>query len=101
MAKKNGSVQYAYKVYVCVGDCVIGCVQMCRVCVYVCACFRSTPDAQDCFDFPLHGERESNLLRIPPLEVFSCHKPPFSRQNPTRAFCSLMVLMDDWGGEKA
>lgn len=36
MAKKNGSVQYAYKVYVCVGDCVIGCVQMCRVCVCVC-----------------------------------------------------------------
>lgn len=64
-------------------------------------CLRSSPDAQDCFDFPLHGERESNPLRIPPLEVFSCHKPPFNRQNPTWALYSLLVLLDDWGGEKA
>lgn len=77
-----------------------------RECVRACVqgnagCLRSTPDAQDCFDFPLHGERESNPLRIPPLEVFSCHKPPFNRQNPTWALYSLLVLLDDWGGEKA
>lgn len=58
--------------------------------VWVCVCVRAcvgggTRNAWDhpgCFGFPLHGEREGNPLRIPPLEVFSCHKPPFNRQNP-------------------
>lgn len=47
------------------------CVWRVSVCVCVCSCggnaecLRSSPDAQDCFDFPLHGQRESNPLRIP------------------------------------
>ena len=100
-------------VYLCLDGCVIArlqlvpkCVFVCmcvrvRECVRVCACvcvctsvrvwgnagcLRSTPDAQDCFDFPLHGGRESNPLRIPPVEVFSCHKPPFNRQKPNMGF---------------
>lgn len=76
----------------------LGCVRACGGMLNVLD-HPQTP--KTCFDFPLHGERESNPLRIPPLEVFSCHKPPFNRQNPTWVLYSLLVLLDDWGGEKA
>lgn len=116
MGKRDRSIQYPQSLLVYA--CVCEAVQLCmltnehrRVRLRLCVCVRACggmlnaldhpQTLKTCFDFPLHGGRESNPLRIPPLEVFSCHKPLFNRQNPTWALYSLLALLDGWGGEKA